>query len=89
MFELCEDDSQLQPTKKRMKLFVGYNRQNLVKLATKITTDENFNRRNYPPTKIITDKASKRGWGMIEMWLRQGRELGNQTKTKSGIYIVF
>ena len=48
---------------RRLKLFVRYNRQNLVKLATKITTDE--------------------------IWLRQGRELGNQTKTKSVIYIVF
>ena len=32
---------------RRLKFFVGYNRRNSVKLATKIITDKNLNRRKY------------------------------------------
>ena len=42
---------------RRLKFFVGYNRRNLVKLVTKIIIDENFKRRKYQTTKIITDKV--------------------------------
>ena len=32
---------------RRLKFFAGYNRGNLVKLATKIITDENLNQQKY------------------------------------------
>ena len=41
----------------RLKFFVGCNRRNLVKLVTKIITDENYHRRKYWPTKIIPIKV--------------------------------
>ena len=43
-----------------LELIVAYNRQNLVKLVTKILTDENLNRRKYEPTKIIVDMECSR-----------------------------
>ena len=53
----CEQIQRIDEIIRRLKFFVGYNRLNLVKFATKIITDENYDRRKYQPTKIITDKV--------------------------------
>ena len=41
----CEQIQRIDEIIRRLKFFVGYNRLNLVKFATKIITDENYDRR--------------------------------------------